>query len=107
MEAEYEHWKKNSNGNPQVGIFGGVLKNNGTKEAMADPGVNVFGRATTIRTLYRISPRIIYNSGKIRLALEFEYTNAAYGSNHNEFYIPAETTAVANFRGLLAVYYFF
>lgn len=96
-----------TNGNPQVGIFGGVLKNNGTKEAMADPGANIFGRATTIRTLYRISPRIIYNSGKIRLALEFEYTNAAYGSNHNEFYIPAETTTVANFRGLMAVYYFF
>ena len=96
-----------TNGNPQVGLFGGLTSNNGTKQAMSDAGNQVFGLGTTIRTLYRISPRIIYNSGKVRLALELEYTNAAYGSDYDSNYIPAETTAVANMRGLMAVYYFF
>ena len=53
---------------------------------------------------YGVKP---YNSGKVRLALELEYTNAAYGSNYDVNYIPAETKAVSNMRGLLAVYYFF
>jgi hypothetical protein len=70
-------------------------------------GNQVFGLGTSIRTLYRISPRIMYNSGKVRLALELEYTNAAYGSNYDVNYIPADTKAVGNMRGLLAVYYFF
>ena len=96
-----------TNGNPQVGLFGGLTSNNGTKRAMSDAQNTVFGLGTTIRTLYRISPRIIYNSGKVRLALELEYTNAAYGSNYDVNYIPAETKAVGNMRGLLAVYYFF
>jgi hypothetical protein len=96
-----------TNGNPQVGIFGGLTSNNGTKEVMSSSANSVFGLGTSIRTLYRISPRIMYNSGKVRLALEFEYTNAAYGSNYDAHYIPAETIAVGNMRILMAVYYFF
>jgi hypothetical protein len=43
----------------------------------------------------------------VRLALELEYTQAAYGSDYNEFFIPDQTVSVGNLRGLLAVYYFF
>lgn len=96
-----------TNGNPQVGVFGGVLYNSGTKEAMSDPSNEVFGLAQDIQMMYRISPRIIYNSGKVRLALEIEYTQAAYGEAYDEFFIPGNTVAVGNLRGLLAVYYFF
>ena len=96
-----------TNGNPQVGLFGGVLYNTGTKEAMSDASNAVYGLAQDIRMMYRISPRIIYNSGKVRVALEMEYTRAAYGMDYNEFYLPESTVAVGNFRGLLAVYYFF
>ena len=96
-----------TNGNPQVGLFGGVLINNGTKEAMSDPANAVYGLAQDIQSMFRISPRIVYNSGKVRLALEMEYTQAAYGEDYNEFYLPDRTVAVGNFRGLLAVYYFF
>ncbi len=95
-----------TNGNPQVGVFGGLTSNNGSKEEILSPAL-VYGRATTIRTLYRISPRVIYNAGKVRLALEVEYTNAAYGENFNEFYIPDETTSADNLRALAAIYYFF
>lgn len=95
-----------SNGNPQVGVFGGLTSNNGTKETIlaTEP---VYGRATTIRRLYRIAPRVIYNIGKLRLAAELEYTSADYGNNYDEYYIPADLTSASNLRVLAAVYYFF
>lgn len=96
-----------TNGKIQFGIFGGILKNLGTKEAMSDPDNDVYGLATDISTLFRISPRVIINSGKTRIAFELEYTSAAYGKDYNEYYIPDNTTTVANLRALLAIYYFF
>jgi hypothetical protein len=102
------YWAEiHTNGNPQVGLFGGILYNNGTRDAMSDPGNAVYGLATDIRTMFRISPRVVYNSGKVRLALELEYTEAAYGADYNEFYMPDRVAPVGNLRGLLGVYYFF
>jgi hypothetical protein len=102
------YWAEvHTNGNPQVGLFGGILYNNGTRDAMSDPGNAVYGLATDIRTMFRISPRVVYNSGKVRLALELEYTEAAYGADYNEFYMPDRVMPVGNLRGLLGVYYFF
>jgi len=95
-----------TNGNPQLGIFGGLTSNNGINESILAT-VPVYGRGTTIRKLYRIAPRIKYNIGKVCVAMELEYTNAAYGSNYNEFYIPAETTSAGNLRILTSVYYHF
>lgn len=94
-----------TNGNPQVGIFGGLTRNNGSKEQLST--TTVYGLGTSIRSLYRIAPRVIYNVGKVRVAMELEYTNAAYGSNHDSFYIPSETTNADNLRVLAAIYYFF
>lgn len=94
-----------TNGNPQLGIFGGLTRNNGSKEVLSS--MTVYGCATNIRSLYRVAPRILYNAGKVRLALELEYTSAAYGENYNEFYIPDQTTKADNLRVLAAVYYFF
>lgn len=90
----------------QVGVFGGYFKNMGTKEAI-DVGMPVYGLGTSISSLYRISPRVIYNAGKARIALEMEYTSADYGSGFDENYLPASTTTATNIRGLLAFYYFF
>jgi len=95
-----------TNGNPQVGIFGGLTSNSGTNESILAV-IPVYGRGTTIRTLYRIAPRVMYNAGKVCVAMELEYTNAAYGSNYNEFYIPAETISADNLRILAAIYYHF
>jgi len=95
-----------TNGNPQLGIFGGLTSNNGINETIlaTDP---VYGRGTTIRSLYRIAPRIMVNIDKVCIAMELEYTNAAYGSDYNEFYIPAETVNAGNLRILTAIYYHF
>jgi hypothetical protein len=95
-----------TNGNPQAGVFGGFTRNMGSKEEILSSNL-VYGLATDIRSLYRIAPRVIYNAGKVRLALEIEYTSAAYGDNFNEYYIPDETTKADNLRVLAAVYYFF
>jgi hypothetical protein len=91
----------------QVGLFGGYLNNMGTKEAMSDAANPVYGLGTDIRSLVRVSPRILVNSGKVRVALELEYTQAAYGENYDEFYVPDSTVPVANWRGLASIYYFF
>ena len=96
-----------TNGKIQLGIFGGLLKNLGTKHEMSDPGNDVYGFGPNISSMARVSPRIIFNSEKTRIAFEIEYTRAAYGSGYNEFYKPDNTVAVANLRGLIAVYYFF
>jgi hypothetical protein len=96
-----------TNGNPQVGIFGGITLNMGTKKEMTSTTNPVYGLAPNIRSLYRVSPRVLYNIGKVRLALELEYTSAAYGSGFNTYYIPSETVRANNLRALMAVYYFF
>ena len=95
-----------TNGKVQVGVFGGIFKNLGTKDAMA-PGGDIYGLGTDIDNLLRVSPRVIFNSNKTRIAFEAEYTRAAYGNNFDELYQPESTTAVSNLRGLIAIYYFF
>jgi len=88
----------------QFGIFGGYTKNLGTdKDIVGD----IYGLGTNIESLYRVSPRIIFNSGNVRFAFEGEYTVANFGSTTNTRAIPTDITTAANFRMLAAVYYFF
>ena len=95
----------------QLGVFGGYMKNLGTKEAMSDPGNKVYGLGTNeksnIETLFRVSPRVIFTSNKFKLAGELEYTSAAYGSNFDVNYVPASTTSVSNIRVLISTIYSF
>ena len=91
----------------QAGVFGGYLKNLGTKEEMSSADNTVYGLATNIETLIRISPRLIFISNKTKLACEIEYTSAAYGSDYDVNYIPANTTTVSNIRVLLSAIYAF
>lgn len=93
----------------QVGVFGGYLKNLGTKDAMSDPSNTIFGFGQGIQSLIRVSPRVIFNINKVRLALELEYTSASY-ANENSLdvnYTSSSTTTVANLRTLFSVFYFF
>ncbi len=91
----------------QVGIFGGYLINKGTKDEMSAADNQVYGLATNIESLFRVSPRIIFISNKFRFACEVEYTSAAYGSDYDVNYIPANTTRVSNTRLLLSTIYSF
>jgi hypothetical protein len=91
----------------QVGLFGGYVKNNGTKKEMSSPGNPVFGMGTNVNSVLRVSPRIIYTINKLKFMGEIEYTAAAYGSNYDLNYVPATTTTVANTRLLLSVMFSF
>ncbi len=92
----------------QLGIFFGMSENLGaTKDLVA--GSSTIGMGTDIQSLYRVSPRIIFNSGKARFAFECEYTGATFGSvntTENKKGIPVNTQAVSNMRLLLGVYLF-
>ena len=90
--------------NVQFGIFGGYTQNLGSeKDVVGD----IYGLGTNIESVYRISPRIIYNVGPARFALETEYTAARYGSLNDVKGVPVTLTEANNLRLLFAVYYFF
>ncbi len=88
----------------QFGIFAGYTKNMGADKDIVGA---VYGLGTNIESLYRVSPRVIFNSGNVRFALEGEYTVANFGSTTDLRAIPTDITTAANFRMLAAVYYFF
>ncbi len=88
----------------QFGVFAGYTQNLGANEDMVGP---VYGLGTNIADLYRVSPRAIFNAGKVRFALEFEYTVANYGATRNAKGVPTTITQANNLRSLFSVYYFF
>ncbi len=89
----------------EFGLFGGYSKNLGADENIFG---SYYGRATNIDNLFRISPRVQWNSGKSRISTELEYTSAAYGKNNNSNKGKViDTKSVSNLRLLFAVYYFF
>lgn len=89
----------------ELGLFGGYQKNLGTE----DPVVGaVYARGSNIDNVLRVSPRVAYNFNKTRIALEAEYTAAAYGiidaKDNNKV---KDTKTVSNLRLLLGFYVFF
>ncbi|MCK5857333.1 MAG: hypothetical protein KAG64_07580 [Bacteroidales bacterium] len=87
-----------------VGIFGGYSKNLGATQDVIGP---FYGLGTTVESVYRISPRVVYKSNNVKFALEGEYTLANYGITRNAKGVPTDNTAVSNFRLLLACFYLF
>jgi hypothetical protein len=87
----------------QAGLFAGYAANLGSQDDINGP---VYGLGTNIASIFRVSPRLIVNSGKFRFATELEYTSAAYGTRDIKA-VPKNTTTVGNLRILLAAYYFF
>jgi len=96
----------------QYGIFAGYSKNLGSLHNIYNwfqlPAFNTT-RGANIDYLYRISPRIVFNSGKFRFGAEIEYTVAAYGaySKIDSLGVVHEAEEVGNIRALLGVFYFF
>jgi hypothetical protein len=93
-----------TNGAPwQTGLFAGYSKNLGSPHEIA--GAN-YARGFNIDELYRVSPRLVYNVGKLRFAGEAELTAASYGTP-DVFGKVRDARFVRNVRFLLAAYYFF
>ncbi len=87
----------------QFGVFAGYTKNTGAGKEIEPI---FFGTRSNIDHVYRVAPRVIFNSGKTRFAGEIEYTAAAFG-NINEKGEVTDAVDVANIRFLIGVYYFF
>jgi len=90
-----KHW--------QTGVFGGYTKNLGAGETVSGP---YYARGANIDYIWRVSPRLVYNIQKFRVALEVEYTCAGYGTTTSKGYV-SNPKAVGNVRMLLAFFYFF
>ena len=87
----------------QTGLFAGYARNLGSPHEITGTS---YGRGTDIGELYRLSPRIVYNVGKMRFAGEVELTAASYGTP-DAFGKVRDASCVRNVRLLLAAYYFF
>lgn len=115
---EYTPYKTNSlwadihtNGKTwQFGLFGGFTKNGGAKDEIVG---SAYVRGSNIDYVYRISPRVIYNNGKFRVAPEIEYTVAAYAKADSEGNMydnngkVTNSQEIGNLRILIGVYFFF
>lgn len=92
----------------QGGLFVGYIKNLGSNDVIDDISLlPTYTRGHNIASVYRVAPRMILNSGKIRFAAEYELTGAAYGATISNKAVPQNTKIVNNNRLLVAVYYFF
>lgn len=104
----------------QVGLFGGYTKNLGTVDKSwiyYTRDIKAYFEGDDNRAvdyIYRISPRVIINAGKFRIAPEIEYTVAAY-AKIGDFNYPdidrygkvENSEEIGNLRFLIGVYYFF
>jgi hypothetical protein len=87
----------------QPGLFGAYGKNLGAGVDIAGP---LYARGANISYAYRVSPRLIFNVKKLRIAGEVEYTVAAYGKTNIRGDVD-DAKEIGNLRLLLGVYYFF
>ncbi len=104
--SSYSFWTEIHSNNPKwrPGLFAGYTKNLGAGQDISAGGI--VGSRGDIDFIYRISPRLIYNVGKMRFGLELEYTVAAFGTINPDGLVE-DSKAVGNFRTLLGVFYFF
>jgi hypothetical protein len=102
----YSVWGEISTGKDvELALFAGYSKNLGASNNLTGA---YYGRGTDIDNLLRISPRVVWNTGKMRFASEFEYTSADYGTPNSLNKGKVENLKkVANARLLFAAYYFF
>ncbi|MEN6559227.1 MAG: hypothetical protein ABFD52_00435 [Acidobacteriota bacterium] len=87
----------------QAGLFAGYAKNLGSPHEIGGVG---YARGFNIDEICRLSPRLVYNAGKMRFAGEVELTAASYGMP-DLFGKVRDARFVRNLRLLLAAYYFF
>jgi len=104
--AAFATWAEvhSNNKTLQPGIFAGFTKNLGAGKNITAGGVA--GTRGNIDFIYRISPRLLYNVGKMRFGIELEYTVAAFGTINQTAKVD-DAKAVGNLRTLLGVFYFF
>ncbi|MEM9921705.1 MAG: hypothetical protein AAF990_26620 [Bacteroidota bacterium] len=81
-----------------LGIYAGYTKNYGAQDEITGA---VYARGTDIDHAYRVAPRIIYGTGRVRFRVETIYNVAAYGTPNAKYQVE-NTERVTNFRFLFA-----
>lgn len=91
----------------KFGLFGGYTKNLGANDPILDES-RIYGMGLNIDYIYRITPTIMHKVNNFMLALELEYTVAAYGTMDKSDYGKIKNThEVANTRIMFSVFHFF
>ncbi|MBN1145354.1 MAG: hypothetical protein JXA72_13065 [Bacteroidales bacterium] len=88
----------------QPGIFAGYTENLGTGNKTRGPYYLMANMP--VKSLFRISPRIVFKPGILSFAAEVEYTSALFGSPDSEGEI-SDTYRINNTRLLVSVLYKF
>ena len=89
----------------KFGLFGGYTKNLGANDPIVG---STYGMALDVDYFYRITPTISHKIKNFMLALELEYTVAAYGTMDELDYGKIKNThEVPNTRVLFSVFHFF
>ncbi len=103
----------------QIGLWAGYSQNLGAKDAIIYysnrvGGADVTSRGANMKFAYRVSPRILFKSGKLNFATELEYTAAAYATkddsgnlSRNEYGVVTDFETLVNIRLLFSVIYNF
>lgn len=93
----------------KIGLFGGYTKNLGANDALEliDGKNRTYGMALNVDYFYRIAPTVSHKIKNFLIALEYEYTVAAYGDEANEYGEFTKSHEVANSRVLFSVFHFF
>jgi len=96
----------------ETGIFFGYSKYLGAADNITGASyinrLDAADKGKAIDNVFRVAPRVQFNSGKMRFSAELEYTSAGYGTPvNNDMGKVKDITSVANIRLLLAAWYFF
>ncbi|HNW69109.1 MAG TPA: hypothetical protein PKI01_01805 [Bacteroidales bacterium] len=93
----------------RFGILGGYTKNFGSFQNILDwtNEKSYFARGWNISYVYRISPRFIFISGKVKMGLEGDYTVAGYGNSINSLGEVKDVKPVSNVRLMYSFFYYF
>ncbi len=67
----------------QAVLFAGYVKNFGTSETIMDEEFYYFSKNsfTNMNSMFRLTPTVIYNFGKVTAGIEYEITSVQYGDN--------------------------
>ncbi|MEI6123018.1 MAG: hypothetical protein WCQ95_05250 [Bacteroidota bacterium] len=93
----------------QFGVFGGYTKNLGSYSNILNWKSEscYFARGKNIDYVYRISPRIVFISGKVKMGIEGDYTVAGYGSTVNSLGEVQNIKPISNVRLMYSLFYYF
>jgi len=88
----------------KFGLFAGYTKNLGTENPIVG---DVYGMALDVDYIYRIAPNISHTFNKLMLAVELEYTVAAYGDSADNYMNYTTSHEVSNTRVMFSMFHYF